>query len=174
MLFENQQVDSDKLPRVEDLNFIPLEKQYLKVVLVSTAIFWAFILVAATIVFFLISDEMAPILKTFIPVLLITFCLLSIYMTILGFHKKGYALRQKDIIFKTGLIWQKEIAIPFKRVQHCEVNQGPIERLFSLSNLHVFTAGGSSSDLSIPGLRPDTAQQLKEYIVKKSISDEEE
>jgi len=83
-------------------------------------------------------------------------------------------MRQNDIIFKTGLLWQKEIALPFNRVQHCEVAQGPIERIFNLSELKVFTAGGASSDLNIPGLSPEEAKSMKEFIVNKTIIDEEE
>ena len=174
MLFENNQIDSNDLPRVEDLNFIPLEKQYLKVVLASNIIFWVIIMIIVIILYAFKALVLPTPFQWLLPVFLITLFLVSIYMSIHGFHKKAYALRQRDIVFKTGLLWQKEIAVPFKRVQHCEVNQGPIERMFNLSNLHVFTAGGSSSDLSIPGLNPTTAQQLKEFIVKKSISDEEE
>ena len=73
-----------------------------------------------------------------------------------------------------GLIWYSSTVIPFNRVQHCEISQGPIERLFKLSELKIFTAGGASSDMSVPGLNPETAHRLKEYIVIKTGMDEEE
>jgi|GEM_PF-6009490 len=51
---------------------------------------------------------------------------------------------------------------------------GPIERMFGLSKLKIFTAGGASSDLKIPGLLPETANKLKDYIQLKVGRDEEE
>ena len=54
------------------------------------------------------------------------------------------------------------------------MSQGPIERLFGLSNLHVFTAGGSSSDISIPGLTQVEANRIKEYILGKTVNTDEE
>ena len=50
------------------------------------------------------------------------------------------------------------------------IDQGPIERQFGLSKLKIFTAGGGASDMSIPGLDPETANALKEYIVSKTSS----
>ena len=174
MQFENQQVDSNDLPKVEELKFIPLEKTYLKVSLITNAILWLIIFVGASIFYIYKKDELPDLLKMLGPIGLLSIFLLSLFLIVKGFYKKSYALRQKDIIYRTGLIWQKEIALPFNRVQHCEVNQGPLDRIFNLSILHVFTAGGSSSDMSIPGLTPNTANQLKEFIVKKTIVDEEE
>jgi membrane protein YdbS with pleckstrin-like domain len=92
----------------------------------------------------------------------------------LGFHKKKYALRERDILYKTGLLWRSNTVIPFNRIQHAEVNQGPLDRLFNLAILRVFTAGGGSSDMVIPGLRPAEAQNIKEFILKRTAFDEEE
>lgn len=86
----------------------------------------------------------------------------------------GYAIRNRDILFKKGWLWKSNTMIPFNRVQHCEVNQNPIERYFGLAKLKVFTAGGTSSDLSISGLTPAKAEQLKHYITTQTAHDQEE
>jgi len=46
--------------------------------------------------------------------------------------------------------------------------------MFNLHTLEIFTAGGGKSDLAIPGLEGDTAQQIKEFLVKKTAIAEEE
>ena len=43
--------------------------------------------------------------------------------------------------------------------------------MFDLHTLQVFTAGGSNSDLSIPGLKADTAARIKEFIIKKTAAE---
>jgi membrane protein YdbS with pleckstrin-like domain len=78
----------------------------------------------------------------------------------------GYALREKDISLKSGWFWKSMVTIPFNRVQHCDIRQGVIDRQFGLSKLTIYTAGGQSADLMIPGLRPEVAEKLKTYILK--------
>jgi len=86
----------------------------------------------------------------------------------------GYALREKDIVFKEGYLWRSVTVVPFNRIQHAEVEQGPFDRLFDLSKIKIYTAGGSSSDLQIPGLRPTESESIKFFILNKTGSDEEE
>jgi membrane protein YdbS with pleckstrin-like domain len=115
--------------------------------------------------------------KIFLMIAIPVFCLIGIFPIIivyLGFYKKAYALRQRDILHKTGLFWRKTIVLPFNRIQHSEVNHGPIDRMYGLASLKLFTAGGSSSDLTIPGLKDEDAHRLKEYITNKTSWDEEE
>ena len=85
-----------------------------------------------------------------------------------------YALRERDIVYKSGWLWKQMTTAPFNRVQHVSIDQGPIERQFNLSKLKIFTAGGGASDLTIPGLDPTTANDLKEFIVKKTLASDEE
>ncbi len=86
----------------------------------------------------------------------------------LDFPKRGYALRDQDITYAEGWLFHSVITIPFNRIQHSEVSEGPLERRFKLSTLKIYTAGGSSSDLSIPGLEKEEAQLLRDYISKKA------
>ena len=59
-------------------------------------------------------------------------------------------------------------------MQHCEITEGPIQKMFELASIKIFTAGGSSSDLAIPGLHREEAYKLKEFITRNIASDEEE
>ena len=79
--------------------------------------------------------------------------------------RRGFAVRDKDIVYKAGVLWQKVQAVPYSRVQHAETGSGPVDRWFGLARLTVFTAGGSGGDLRIDGLGADAAEQLRSYIV---------
>jgi uncharacterized protein len=46
--------------------------------------------------------------------------------------------------------------------------QGPIGKTFNISALKIYTAGGSSSDLTIGGLPPEEAQRLKDFITQSA------
>lgn len=81
--------------------------------------------------------------------------------------RRGYALRERDILFKTGVFWQSVKAVPFSRVQHAVTGSTPLDRQFGLANLTVYTAGGGGGDLRIAGLERDTAERLRRHIVDR-------
>ncbi|MFW6246478.1 MAG: PH domain-containing protein, partial [Tangfeifania sp.] len=74
--------------------------------------------------------------------------------------------------FQRGLITYKVTSVPLNRIQHVEINQGVLAKILGLSSVNIYTAGGTSSDLSIPGLREEEAQKLKAFLSGK-ISDHE-
>jgi membrane protein YdbS with pleckstrin-like domain len=55
--------------------------------------------------------------------------------------------------------------VPFVRVQHARISQGPIERSFGLATLEVNSAG---PDLHIHGLPADDAERLKIVVVERA------
>ena len=171
----NPQLDIEGLPKIEDLEFIALEKSYLKVILFYNTLF-NLILLGAWIALYIIQPEEVD-EQYLLPIgLLIVVRIIWSYVSrIIGFKKKSYALRSKDIVYNRGWLWSRTTIVPFNRVQHVSIDQGPLERNMNLSKLKIFTAGGNSSDLTIPGLRPEVSNQLKDYIVgQTSSSDEEE
>ena len=81
--------------------------------------------------------------------------------------KKGYAVRDKDILYKSGVFWRTVTAIPFNRIQHVEKSSTPLDRKFNLASLQLFTAGGSGGDLQIHGLPARAAEKLRVFILDK-------
>ena len=61
----------------------------------------------------------------------------------------------------------KTTTVPFNRIQHIEINQGPFSRFFDLATLSIFTAGNSSHDLKIRGIKISEAEKIKEFISSK-------
>lgn len=163
MLIENLPLNPEELPKIEEVEFNSLEKDYLYMRLTSWGLF--FLLAAGVLTFLLFTTDVDAWMY-FVPwaVLLI----LIFFVEIRGFSIKGYALRQKDVSYKSGLIWFSMTSVPFNRIQHCEVSQGPLGRLFELASVKVYTAGGSGSDISINGLSKERAQRLRDYITKLS------
>ncbi len=64
--------------------------------------------------------------------------------------------------------------IPYRRIQHCEVTSGPVEQMFDIASLNIYTAGGGSSDMTIPGLEDQRAATLKAHILRKINTEDEE
>lgn len=174
MEFENHILDIEQLPKVEEMDFKSLHADYLQVSILSGLVQW--IIILAILITGLSFWGFLFDLKIFLLSLGAWVLLMGISLLLrwLGFKHKSYAIREKDVHYKSGLLWRSETSIPFHRVQHAEVSQGLIERMFKLGRLKVFTAGGESSDLVIPGLQPDQAARLKAYVLKKSGLEEQE
>jgi len=170
----NPQIDTSQLPQIENLVFQPLEKDYLTVIIVARAIFFAISVLMVAGFLFINHFNLDMWILYGIGGLYMFYILWSFLASVKGFKHKSYALRARDIVYKSGWLWKSTTTAPFNRVQHVMIDQGLIERQFNLAKLKVFTAGGSSSDLTIPGLNPITANMLKEFIVKKTGLDEEE
>jgi len=57
-------------------------------------------------------------------------------------------------------------------VQHCELVSGPIGRKYGLASIKLNTAASNNIDISIKGLKQETAEQLKAFIMEKIETDE--
>jgi len=165
--FTNSVFLPENLPEIMPEDFNRLNNSYLKIVFIRIAIL-VLLLAGGFISFLFISDEKLPgLIMAAIISGITVLTIYSIVISALGFSKKGYLLREKDISYKTGLIFYKQISVTFNRIQHVEMSQGILAKLFGLSSVKIFTAGGSASDLSIPGLLSADAQKLKTYISEK-------
>ena len=173
MVFENIDIDIDSLPGVNSSSFIALEKKYRMVLVLKSIVFSIVLIAGFSVYYFLQSHKMPKAVTILLFVLLVVVVIGNLLVAYFGYKRKKYKLRMHDVIYKTGIFWKSETSISFVRVQHSEVIQGPIERVFGLAKLKLYTAGGHSSDLSIPGLSWQKAEQLKDFITKR-IQEEEE
>ncbi len=170
--FSNSILTPENLPEIKPEDFNLLDKKYRTILFIRVAIFILF-MVGGFIAFMILSDEEpATEITIIITSIIIILASYSIIITIFGFPKKGYLVREKDISFQKGLLIFKSTSVPFNRIQHVEVNQGILAKMFKLSSVKIYTAGGSTSDLSIPGLPVKIAENLKAFLSKK-ISEHE-
>ncbi|MFW5755619.1 MAG: PH domain-containing protein [Tangfeifania sp.] len=170
--FTNTVLIPENLPEVEPETFTGLNRKYLMVLFVRILI--VFLLLAGAFAAYLILAEQKPQQAVLISIAAAILLIISFIaaVTWLGFPKKGYLVRDKDVSFQRGLITYKVTSVPLNRIQHVEINQGVLAKILGLSSVNIYTAGGTSSDLSIPGLREEEAQKLKAFLSGK-ISDHE-
>jgi len=165
--FTNETIDTSQLPKFEEVTFTNLHPKYIRVVLISLVRIIAIVVLAPLLLSMfkpeLFSRRVWLILGVIIPV----FSILLVVFSIIGFKKKGFAFREHDVLFKHGIIATNTIVIPYNRVQHVALHEGLISRYFSLAKIEIFTAGGSSSDIEIPGLEKEQAENIKQLLMGK-------
>lgn len=80
------------------------------------------------------------------------------------YNRWGYNMTDGQIQIVRGYLFYTDTIVPFNRVQHIDVAQGPLMRLFGLSSLVLHTAGTHNSTVVLPGLRRDTAEEMRDTI----------
>lgn len=80
------------------------------------------------------------------------------------YQARGYAMSNDRLRVVRGLLFRSDSVVPFGRVQHIDVNQGPLERAFNLATLTVHTAGTHGASVHLPGLTNETALEMRESI----------
>jgi uncharacterized membrane protein YdbT with pleckstrin-like domain len=59
-----------------------------------------------------------------------------------------YIVTDRSLRIRQGALTIQESTYTFANVQNLTIRQGPVERLFGISNLHVETAGGAAASQS--------------------------
>ncbi|HWS51134.1 MAG TPA: PH domain-containing protein [Microbacterium sp.] len=77
----------------------------------------------------------------------------------------GYMLREDDIVFRKGILWQRMIAVPYGRMQLVDITQGPLDRAFGVSQLKMVTAAATTG-VQIPGLTQEAAEALRDTLIQ--------
>jgi membrane protein YdbS with pleckstrin-like domain len=159
--FENIAVIS--FPELSENEFLSIEKKYLNVIYINFFILFFASISIVFLVDFTNTINISPFSFWIYIALIIAFTIQFLILKI-GFSKRKYLVRSKDISYKSGLFFMKTTTVPFHRIQHIEINQGPFSRFFNLAVLSVFTAGNSSDDIKIRGIKMTDASKIKEFI----------
>jgi membrane protein YdbS with pleckstrin-like domain len=76
----------------------------------------------------------------------------------------GYQLREDDVLFRRGILYQRFVAVPYGRMQLVDINRGPLARALGLSELKFVTAAAATG-VVIPGLASADAEELRDRLV---------
>ncbi len=79
---------------------------------------------------------------------------------------RGYDLGNGRLRVVRGLWFRSDTEVPFGRVQHIDVTQGPLERAYGLATVVVHTAGTHNASVSLPGLAAHDAAAMRETIAR--------
>jgi membrane protein YdbS with pleckstrin-like domain len=170
-MFENDEILPGDLPSVDTIDWQSMDPKLLRRNLTASAIALFFVVVGIallqTVFGIAFADDNAEIKLGWLWVVPVLVAIPLLGWPPLSVPRKGYAIRDKDIIYKNGVFWRTVTAIPFNRIQHVEKSSTPLDRRFQLATLQLFTAGGSGGDLKIHGLPARTAEKMRVFILRK-------
>ena len=77
----------------------------------------------------------------------------------------AWKLDDTGLHLRRGRLWRKEVLVPRSRVQHLDIERGPIERRYGVATLVVHTAGTRQHALRLAGLEDADAVALRDALV---------
>ena len=164
----NQQINLEGIDRVDQLNYEPLEPKYVKVQFIGTILVYL-ILLLLPLIFFLTTKEFEH--KTFIIIaveILILFTgAFNLWLLPKSYAYKGFAIREHDITYRSGIIFPSTVTIPFCKIQQVSIQQNPISRIFKLYSVDIVNGAQLLAETHIPGLTEQRANEIKALLVER-------
>ncbi len=147
-------------PYANENALTPLHPDHVKVMRIAGTLYALPLVGAAILLEFVLATP--PGLLAGLTILV---CALLIFrLPFRRYQARGYAMGGDRLRVARGLLFRSDTVVPFGRVQHIDVNQGPIERSYDLATLTLHTAGTHNASVSLPGLLNADALAMRETI----------
>ena len=79
----------------------------------------------------------------------------------------GYLLTDEVVRVRDGVVLHSDAVAPLYRVQHVDINRGPLQLSFGLATLTIHTAA-PAADVRLPDLHADDAERVRDDILAAS------
>lgn len=162
----------DDLPTPDTPCFEPLARSYIAALRLTWFIVVAAVISVNSAISFASGDGIARFTSpTILPIasaVLLLLVVAAIMVPRVLWQSQGYQLRERDLHYRHGVIWRAVTSLPYGRIQHVELESGPLERFFKMATLKFYTAGGGSADMKIPGLPFATASKIRGHVMEKA------
>lgn len=147
----------------ESADFQQVDRGYVQVIRVRTLLSWLPLVLGATVLDRAVLDGWA--VQGALPIAL---GLLALISTAVAppriWQRLRYRLHPTLLQVLRGWLFHTDTIVPFVRVQHIDVTRGPWDKLFGTATLVVHTAGTHNSIVTLPGLSPERAGEIRELI----------
>ena len=147
----------------ESATLQPVEPGYRHVLRVRLLLSWLPLVIGA-----LVLDNAVLVDTPFYGVASIALPLIAIIAVVFAppriYRRLRYGLTDRLLQVVRGWLFHTDTIVPFVRVQHLDVTRGPLDKLFGTATLVVHTAGTRNSIVTVPGLAPDRAAEIRDII----------
>jgi membrane protein YdbS with pleckstrin-like domain len=156
--------DPAKLPAEDEGALIKLDPNYAHMLRMQTALTAIPCLVGALVAEAAVREAAVLPPGLIAGTVLVVAVLLILRIPQRRYSARGYQMGADRLRVVRGLMFRSDTVVPFGRVQHIDMTQGPLERFFGIATLTVHTAGNHNASVSLPGLGEDLAREMREAI----------
>lgn len=168
---KNRQVWSEDIQPIEDLRFEHIESHYIKVIIIRIVLTYFILMAIALLIPVFVTNHGLVILATVETVLAVA-CAINVALTRKIYFFKGYALRDKDISYRSGIFFESVTTIPYSKIQQVSIRMNPVSRIFKLYYVDVINGSQDvMNSVTIPGLSHEKAERLKSLLINNADRD---
>ena len=150
----------------------PVEPAYRNALRMRAALFWVPVFIGALVANAILLADTS--FSGLLPALIGLIALSGIVIAPDRIYRRlGYAIDGRLLRTVRGWLFHADTVVPFVRVQHKDVIRGPVDKMFGTASLVIHTAGTHNSIVTVPGLSPDRAAEIREAIRSEIRSDAE-
>lgn len=157
---------------MKSFDFKALERNYLKVFRISSAIITLLVSMPFTIGSSVFWDFGWAFRALAFLGLWLVFYGMAYWYSIYWFKAYKYKLTEAGLKIHHGVFWQHQNMVPRNRVQHIDITTGPLERRYQLSKLVVHTAGTRNATITLPGLLQSDAADLRQELINSNQAED--
>jgi membrane protein YdbS with pleckstrin-like domain len=158
----------DGLSEPAEASLQPVEPGYCHVLRARLLLLWVPIIVAGFVVSRVIAENDAGGGAPFSRLALLGPILIALVVVAVApqriYRRLRYGLTDRLLQVVRGWLFHTDTIVPFVRVQHIDVTRGPLDKLFGTATLVVHTAGTRNSIVTVPGLAPGRAAEIRDII----------
>lgn len=143
----------------------PVDPRYLSVMRIGALMFYAPLAIGLIAADLFLIPRILPEIRGLISVLGILLALFAVLvLPKRSFARLAYAVTEEELRVVRGWLFHTDTIVPFVRIQHIDIGQGPVERSHGLSHLEVHTAGSANASVVVPGLSTPDAEAYRDAI----------
>ena len=129
-------------------------------------LFWVLVTAGGYLVVALVlADEKPPLAVHLIVAAVALVLLVNAVLAFRRVRAIGYVLREDDLLFRRGIMFERVIAVPYGRLQLVDVTRGPLLRALGVATLKFVTASVATG-VNLPGLPEAEAEALRDRLVE--------
>jgi membrane protein YdbS with pleckstrin-like domain len=152
---------------IQDEAMTPLHPSQIRVLTIRAGLLAAVLALAA------FALDRGPLRRTAVPPFAVPIVVLALGLAATfvlprrRYRRWGYREGEDELQIRRGMLVRVRTIVPFGRVQHIDVAQGPIQRPFGLATLILHTAGTQGAAVPLPGLLHADAEAMRDRIRAK-------
>jgi membrane protein YdbS with pleckstrin-like domain len=143
-------------------------------------IIWMIAFVLGLVVWLFCIFFINPFIFSICLAVFIVIMILVIFWIPRAYRVLKYSLEDDSVKMQEGVVWKKNITVPYLKITNVDITQGPIQRALGIGVIHVQTAGaggqqGQKAELKINGvknldeLRDKILENIKVYHSNKTL-----
>lgn len=159
----SDEIREHTIPDARSTEWQRVSPSYAWVDFVLNLLFLLVVAAAGAAVYFL-NDRSVPTPVVWALAIVAALLVLNAILAFRRVRAIGYELREDDLLFRRGIMFERIIAVPYGRLQLVDVTRGPLLRALGLATLKFVTASAATG-VALPGLKLDDAEQLRDRLV---------